>query len=139
MSGHGANPIFFNKKNTSRTLANPDPPMSGNIPFLPIGLIWLVFCIEFVLQVNLIKINIYVQNQNTEAHWEPSQTSKMELFANIVISWKSLAIFAKSSILHNWNASGISKVTLCKYAREGKHICKNVKQILILQERRRLL
>ena len=29
MSGHGANPIFFNKKNkdwTSRTVANPPPP-----------------------------------------------------------------------------------------------------------------
>ena len=29
MSDHGANPIFFNKKNkdcTSRTLANPQPP-----------------------------------------------------------------------------------------------------------------
>ena len=30
MSNHGANPIFFNKKNkdwTSRTLANPPPPL----------------------------------------------------------------------------------------------------------------
>ena len=41
MSGHGANPIFFNKKNkdwTSRTLANPPPPhptMSDNISILP--------------------------------------------------------------------------------------------------------
>ena len=38
MSGHGANAIFFNKKNedwTSRTLANPPPPTSDNISFLP--------------------------------------------------------------------------------------------------------
>ena len=38
MSGHGANTIFFNKKNrdwTSRTLANPPPPTSGEISFLP--------------------------------------------------------------------------------------------------------
>ena len=38
MSGHCANPIFFNKKNKtwrSRTLANPPPPTSDNISFLP--------------------------------------------------------------------------------------------------------
>ena len=39
MSGHGANTIFFiNKKNkywTSRTLANPPPPTSDSISFLP--------------------------------------------------------------------------------------------------------
>ena len=38
MSGHGANPIFFDKKKkdwTSRTLANPPPPTSDNISFLP--------------------------------------------------------------------------------------------------------
>ena len=38
MSGHGANPIFFNKKNkdwTSRTLANPHPPTFDDISFLP--------------------------------------------------------------------------------------------------------
>ena len=38
MSGHDANPIFFNKKKywTSRTLANPHPPpTSNNISFLP--------------------------------------------------------------------------------------------------------
>ena len=38
MSGHGANPIFFNKKNkdwTSRTLTPPLPPTSDNISFLP--------------------------------------------------------------------------------------------------------
>ena len=38
MSGHGANPIFFNKKKkdwTSRTFANPPLPTSDNISFLP--------------------------------------------------------------------------------------------------------
>ena len=38
MSGHDANPIFFNKKNKdwmSRTLANPPPPTSDNILFSP--------------------------------------------------------------------------------------------------------
>ena len=38
MSGHDANPIFFNIKNkdwTSRTLANLPPPTSDNISFLP--------------------------------------------------------------------------------------------------------
>ena len=38
MSGHGPNPIFFNKKSkdwTSRTLANPPPFTSDNISFLP--------------------------------------------------------------------------------------------------------
>ena len=38
MSGHGANPIFFNKKNkdwTSRILAKPPRPTSDNISFFP--------------------------------------------------------------------------------------------------------
>ena len=37
MSGNGANPILFNKKKdwTFRTLANPPPPTSDNISFLP--------------------------------------------------------------------------------------------------------
>ena len=39
MSGHGANLIFLNNNNkkdwTSRTLANPPPPKSDNISFLP--------------------------------------------------------------------------------------------------------
>ena len=37
ISGHGANPIFFNNKDkdwTSRTLATPNPPKSDNISFL---------------------------------------------------------------------------------------------------------
>ena len=36
MSGHGANPIFFNKKNkdwTSRTLANPPPYVREHLIF----------------------------------------------------------------------------------------------------------
>ena len=39
MAGHGANPIFFNKKDkdwTSRTLAKPSPPTSDNVSFLPL-------------------------------------------------------------------------------------------------------
>ena len=52
----------------------------------------------------------------------------MEPFANIVITWKPLTFFAKSSILDNWldsyYASGISKVTLCKGARKGKRLAK---------------
>ena len=38
MSGYGANPVFFNKKKkdwTPGTLANPPPPTSNNISFLP--------------------------------------------------------------------------------------------------------
>ena len=37
MSGHGANPICFNKENIdwmSRTLANPPPAKSDNVSFL---------------------------------------------------------------------------------------------------------
>ena len=30
MSGHGANPIFFNKDRTYRTLTNPPPPPAPN-------------------------------------------------------------------------------------------------------------
>ena len=41
----------------------------------------------------------YLYAQNREAHAEPDQTSNMELFANIVIAWKPLIIFVKSSIL----------------------------------------
>ena len=42
MSGHGGNPISFNKKNkdwTSRTLASPPTPLRPNISFLPCNLI----------------------------------------------------------------------------------------------------
>ena len=38
MSGHGANPVFFNKKNkdwTSEHSLTPDPPTSDNILFFP--------------------------------------------------------------------------------------------------------
>ena len=38
LSGHGANPIFFNNKNkdwTFRIIANPHHPTSDNISFLP--------------------------------------------------------------------------------------------------------
>ena len=61
----------------------------------------------------------------------------MELFANIVTAWKILTIFAETSIWDNWLSSkystGISKVTLHKFARKVKHLHKNEKQML--QER----
>ena len=38
-------------------------------------------------------------NRKTEAHSEPSWTSKMELFAEIVKNFHPLTIFAKSSAL----------------------------------------
>ena len=40
-----------------------------------------------------------------EAYSEPSWTSKMALFAKIFNSWKSLTIYAKSSILDVWLSS----------------------------------
>ena len=49
--------------------------------------------------------NDYLYVQNMEAHQEPSQTSKMDLFANIAITWKPLTIFATNSILNNWLGS----------------------------------
>ena len=38
----------------------------------------------------------------SEAYAEPCQTSKMELFTEIVNGFEPLTIFAKSSILHVW-------------------------------------
>ena len=65
----------------------------------------------------------------------------MELFAIIVIAWKPFLQQSKGSILDNWlgskYTSGISKITLHKCAREGKHLSKNEKQIL--EERRCVL
>ena len=43
------------------------------------------------------KLNIILAT--VETYTEPSQTSKMELFAKIVNSWKPLTIFAKCFIL----------------------------------------
>ena len=37
-----------------------------------------------------------------EEYWEPSQTSKMKLFVQIVNGLQPLTIFAKSSILDIW-------------------------------------
>ena len=69
---------------------------------------------------------LYQISLNIETHWEPSQTSKINLLANTVIAWKRLTIFSKSSILDNLlgsrYTSGISKVTLHKCAKEGKHL-----------------
>ena len=98
-----------------------------------IRLIWLVFSIRFIWQVNLMKMIIYMFR--TERYIK--NPVKKEPFANIVIAWKPLTIFAKSSILDNWlgfkYTSRISKVALHKYARKSKHLRKNEKQIL--QER----
>ena len=41
----------------------------------------------------------------TESHPEPSQTSKVELFAKIINGSKSLIVFARSSILDDWFGS----------------------------------
>ena len=49
-----------------------------------------------------------------EAYSEHCQTSKMELFAKIVNSWKPLSIFAKSSILDVWQDSEYSSEILWK-------------------------
>ena len=38
-------------------------------------------------------------------HLETSQTSKMEVFANIVNGWKPLTILAECSILDVWKGS----------------------------------
>ena len=96
-------------------------------------LIWLVFCIRFIWQVNLMKMIIYMFRTERRI----KNPVKKEPFANIVITWKPLTIFAKCSILDNWlgfkYTSRISKVTLHKYARKSKHLRKNEKQIL--QER----
>ena len=43
-------------------------------------------------------------------YWGPSQTCKMALFAKIVNGWKTLNIFAKSSILDVWLGSECASV-----------------------------
>ena len=54
--------------------------------------------VVLLLQLNL-NGYLFTRRQLLEAHSEPSQVSKMDLFAKIVKGWKSLTIFAKSSIL----------------------------------------
>ena len=69
MSGHGANLIFFNKKNkdwTSRALANPHPPTSDNISFLPSlvppsSLKVNVICVPPLITVLLEDIQLYLK------------------------------------------------------------------------------
>ena len=39
------------------------------------------------------------ENMRSNVYWEPSETSKMELFTKIITSFKSLTIFIKSCIL----------------------------------------
>ena len=55
----------------------------------------------------------------------------MKLFATTAIVLKAVTIFAKSYTLNDWlgskYASEISKVTLQKRARKGKHLRKNEK------------
>ena len=43
--------------------------------------------------------------KNTEAHEEPTQTSKVELFAKIINDFHSLTIIADSFILDVWLGS----------------------------------
>ena len=50
-------------------------------------------------------------------------------FCKYRVTWKALTISAKSYISNDWlgskYASGISKVTLHKCTRNGKHLCRN--------------
>ena len=51
MSGHGANPIFFNKKNKGLDVQNtcyPLPPTSDNISFLPYPLTSTLLKVEVI-------------------------------------------------------------------------------------------
>ena len=54
----------------------------------------------------------------SEAHLEPSQTSKMEILAHIVKSWKLLTIFAKNSILDIW--LGFEYASICTHYTKQK-------------------
>ena len=49
-----------------------------------------------------------VSKNKPDAYSQPCQTSKMELFAEIVQDWKSLTIFARSSIFEVWQGSEYS-------------------------------
>ena len=95
----------------------------------PLFYLWRVYYIIIVnLYCNtrvLVVTNFYIQKNNhsrcfvlkirysekclkipgTEAYSEPSQTSEMELFAEIDNSIRPLTIFAKSSILNIWLGS----------------------------------
>ena len=76
MTGHGANPIFFNKKNKdwmSRTLPDPPPTMSNNILFLPYPLLPLtpkidVICVSLPFSVSTIKL-IIISKFRTLKFW----------------------------------------------------------------------
>ena len=56
----------------------------------------------------------------SEADLEPSQTSKMEILAHIVKSWKLLTIFAKNSILDIW--LGFEYASICTHYTKQKKI-----------------
>ena len=76
MTGHGANPIFFNKKNKdwmSRTLPDPPPTTSNNILFLPYPLLPLtpkidVICVSLPFSVSTIKL-IIISKFRTLKFW----------------------------------------------------------------------
>ena len=50
-------------------------------------------------------LQILVRRRRDLAYAEHSQASKMELLPKIVIGWKPLTIFAKSSVLDVWLGS----------------------------------
>ena len=50
-------------------------------------------------------LQILVRRRRDLAYAEQSQASKMELLPKIVIGWKPLTIFAKSSVLDVWLGS----------------------------------
>ena len=54
------------------------------------------------------KLDLFVSSPKKtkySEHSEINETSKMELFVEIVDDWKLLTIFAKFSILHVWLGS----------------------------------
>ena len=54
----------------------------------------------------LTRMPYYRRNvQNLDAHSEPSETSRMEVFAKMVSNWMLLTIFIKSSMLDVWLGS----------------------------------
>ena len=57
---------------------------------------------------------------NTERYSEPCQTSKLELFANIVKSFQSLTNFVKLSILGAWRGSEYASVFTSAEAQNAK-------------------
>ena len=65
--------------------------------------------LQFVSFQSRSSININVQK--SDAHSEPSEASKMEVFAKIVSNWKPLTVFIKSSMLDVWLGSEYASKT----------------------------